>query len=200
METGRLETRTKEMALQLIDDGTDLARWDDPRNRAKREVVLAKTRAELLSVSPPARRIPRSIKEANDWQIGEAIGFQLLSGKWTVFRVIGHHTDKGGRFAVCELLNWVDEGLPQQEMVSQLPIRTENSSKGISQFLFQEPRKKKDQARMVRMGFVTSPQQEQGGYTAFIWPTLISSWTRSLICGRSEDEGQCLTSNARNCL
>jgi hypothetical protein len=167
---GRLEDSTKKMALQVIDDGTDLARWDDAKTRAKRAMVLAKTRAELLSTSPPAKRVPRTIREANDWQIGETIGFQLLSGKWTMFRVIGHHTDKGGRCAVCELLDWVGEAFPSQESIADLQVKKESTRRGISQFLFQEPRKKKEQARVVRLGNVTAPQQTLGGYTALVWP------------------------------
>lgn len=167
---GRLEESTKKMALQFIDDGTDLARWNDAKERAKRATVLAKTRVELLSASPPAKRVPRTIREANDWQMGETIGFQLLSGSWTMFRVIGHHTDKGGRFAVCELLDWVGEAFPHQDQIADLKIKKENTRRGISQFLFQEPRKKKEQARVVRLGIVTTPQQMLGGYTAFVWP------------------------------
>jgi len=167
---GRLEDRTKQMALQVIDNGTDLARWDNPGDRAKREVVLAKTREELLSVPPPAKRIPRTIKESNDWQIGELIGFKLLSGRWTPFRVIGHHTDKGGRFAICEILDWVDDQLPTPERIAGLPIRRDKSLNGISQFMFQQPKKKKDQVRVVRMGCSSTPQQTKGGYTAIVWP------------------------------
>ncbi|MEZ5307253.1 MAG: hypothetical protein R2684_08930 [Pyrinomonadaceae bacterium] len=167
---GRLEPRTKTKALRVIDDGTDLSRWDDPKNRAKRAAVLAKVRAELLSTQPPAKRVPRTVKEANNWEIGEIIGFQLLSGNWTLFRVIGHHTDKGGRFAVCELLNWVDEQLPRQDVIATLTVRRENSPRGISQFMFQQPKKKLHQARVVRTGLSTTPEQTKGGFTCLIWP------------------------------
>ena len=119
---GRLEESTKKMALQVIDDGTDLARWDDAQSRVKREVVLAKTRAELLAASPPAKRVPQTIREANEWHLGETIGFQLLSGKWTMFRVIGHHADKGGRFAVCELLNWVGQAFVSMNLKSRIYV------------------------------------------------------------------------------
>ncbi len=167
---GRLEERTKLAALQVIDDGTDLKRWDDPKDRAKRSVVLAKTRAELVSPQPPAKRIPRTVKEANDWQVGEMIGFRLLSGKWTLFRVIGHHTDRGGRFAICEILDWVGDPLPSPEMIAELPIRKGTPTHGITQFLFQQPKKKGDQSRVLRMGVTTTPEQRVGGYTALVWP------------------------------
>lgn len=169
---GRLEESTKKMALQVIDDGTDLARWDDAKSRVKREAVLAKTRADLLAAPPPAKRVPRTIREANEWQLGETIGFQLLSGNWTMFRVIGHHADNGGRFAVCELLDWVGEAFPSKDMIEKLQIKRENSPRGISQFLFQEPRKKEEQARVVRLGVSTTPEQTLGGYTALVWPNV----------------------------
>lgn len=167
---GRLEERTKLAALQVIDDGSDLKRWDDPKDRAKRIVVLAKTRAELLSPQSPAKRIPRTVKEANDWQVGETIGFRLLSGKWTLFRVIGHHTDKGGRFAIGEMIDWVGDQLPAPEMIDELPIRKEMPPHGITQFMFQQPRKKGDQSRVLRTGMTTTPVQKAGGYTVLVWP------------------------------
>ena len=167
---GRLEERTKQTALQIMDDGSDLIRWQNPKDRARRAEVLEKARAELLSAQPPAKRIPRSIKEANDWQIGEIIGFRLSSGKWTLLRVIDHHVDKGGRFAICELLDWVGDQFPPQEVIAQLPIRKETVPGGVSQFLFQQPRKKSDQSRVVKIGVTTSPSQTAGGFTAVVWP------------------------------
>jgi hypothetical protein len=167
---GRLEERTKQMALAVIDNGADLKRWDDPKSLAKRKGVLEKVRAELLSPQPAAARVPRTIREANDWQVGEMIGFRLSSGKWTVFRVIGHHTDKGGRFAVCELLDWSADQLPSVEQIAELPIRKEQNLRGISQFVFQQPRKKADQVRVLRMGCLSTPLQQAEGYTALVWP------------------------------
>lgn len=148
---GRLEERTKEMALQVIDDGTDLARWNDAKSRVKREVVLAKTRAELLSASPPPKRVPRAIREANQWHLGETIGFQLLSGKWTMFRVIGHHVDKGGRFAVCELLNWVGEMFPSKDLIAELRIR------------------KRMRHAVYRSSYSRSPAKRRSGHGSYGW-------------------------------
>jgi hypothetical protein len=169
---GRLEERTKQMALQMIDNGIDLKRWDDAKTLAKRNAILVKTCAELVSPQPPEKRVPRTVKASSDWQVGEMIGFRLLSGKWTLFRVIGHHTDKGGRSAVCELMDWVDYQLPEAEKIAGLSIRTEKSPRGLSQFLFQEPKKKNDQPRVQRIGVSTPPSQKSGGYIALVWPYL----------------------------
>lgn len=84
--------------------------------------------------------------------------------------MIDHHTDKGGRFAVCELLNWVGDQLPPLEKIAGLPVKKEDSVRGISQFIFQQPRKKEDQTRVVRMECFTAPEQTAGGYAVFVWP------------------------------
>ncbi|MFO1066109.1 MAG: hypothetical protein U0892_19790 [Pirellulales bacterium] len=94
---GRLEESTKKMALQVIDDGTDLARWDDAKVESNGKRFSQKCEPTCLLLRR-RKGVPRTIREANEWQLGETIGLQLLSGNWTMFRVIGHHADKGGRF------------------------------------------------------------------------------------------------------
>jgi hypothetical protein len=167
---GRLDERVRDEALRVIDEGRDLARWESPRDRKKREAVLAKLRAQLLSPQPAAKRLARVIKSANEWAVGEVIALQLLSRQWVPMRVIGHHTDKGGRFAVCELLDWIGQTLPSAADIASLQIRREKSPRAISQFLFQEPRTAKEQERVVRLGLVSTPLQRPGGYAALIWP------------------------------
>lgn len=168
---GRLEDRTKREALRVIETGQDLERWDLPGDRKKRKVVLEKVREQLLSPQPAPKRVPRTIREANEWSVGEVIGFRLLSGSWTLMRVIGHHTDKGGRSAVCELLDWAGNELPPAEMITNMSIKCALAPHGhTTQFLFQEPRKKHDIARVLRLGIISTPVQECGGFTVFVWP------------------------------
>jgi hypothetical protein len=167
---GRLDERVRENALRIIDEGRDLARWESPRDRPKREVVLAKLRAQLLSPQPAAKRIPKTVKSANEWVVGEVIAFQLLSGRWVPLRVIGQHTDKGGRSAVCELVDWIGETIPSGADIGSLAIRRGTGLRGVSQFLFQEPRTAKDQKRLVRTGIRSTASQQPGGYTVFVWP------------------------------
>lgn len=167
---GRLEERTKREAFQVIESGSDLERWDDPKDRTKRQAVLEKLRLQLVSPPPPAKRVPRTVRSASDWAVGEVVALQLASGDWTLLRTIGHHADKGGRSAVCELLDWRGNSIPNAEIVENLPVRHGNERHGVSQFLFQEPRKKQDQARVRRLGLVSTPAQECGGYAIFVWP------------------------------
>ena len=160
---GRMDERVRKNALRIIDEGRDLARWESLRDRTKREAVLAKLRAQLLSPQPAPKRIPKTVKSANKWVVGEVIAFQLLSSRWVPLRVIGHHTDKGGRFAVCELVDWIGETIPSGADIGSLAIRRGTGLRGVSQFLFQEPRTANDQRRVVRTGIRSTASQQPGG-------------------------------------
>jgi hypothetical protein len=168
-KVGRLEKRTKVEAIRVIDTEEDLEKWDIPKEREKRKLVLQKLREQLLTPPPPPKRIPRRLKSSSDWNVGEVIGYQLKSGNWALMRVVGHHSDKGGRDAVCELLDWTGTELPDSQAISRLVVRYGQRHR-VSQFLFQEPRKKLDHARVRRLGITSAPVQKCGGYTVFVWP------------------------------
>jgi len=170
---GRLEERTKQEALRTIESGQDLSRWDTPRDRQKRAAVLDKLRTQLLSIEPPPKRVPQTIKAANNWQVGEVVGLRLQSGNWTLIRAIGHHSDKGGRFAVCELLDWIGKELPPENAVSEMSIKLPPAPHtAVAQFMLEEPRKKQDQARLLRLGIMSTPTLKPGGFLVVVWPKL----------------------------
>lgn len=167
---GRLDERVLMNALRVIESGEDLTRWQVQKDRVKRAALLKKLRARLTSPQPKPKRVPKPVKSASDWTVGEIIAFRLLSGHWALMRVIGHHADRGGRSAVCELLDWTGESIPKSTVIDRLSVRRESCSRGISQFLFQEPRAKKDKSRIHRTGIISKPAQRCGGYAGFVWP------------------------------
>jgi hypothetical protein len=59
---GRLQEEVKSRALEVIDNGTDLVRWEGS-DIGRRRAVLAALRRKLLSPLPPAR-LPRRRKHA----------------------------------------------------------------------------------------------------------------------------------------
>jgi hypothetical protein len=121
---GRLEPDVLKHALSVIDSGSDLARWDAGSNEyKKRQSVLKKLRAQLCSLQRPARGIRKRFRESNEWHVGENVAYRMLSGKFVVLRVIGHHTDKGGASPICELLDWVGDALPNESELKTLGIR-----------------------------------------------------------------------------
>lgn len=103
---GRLMPSVRDRAVEIIDTGRDVERFfDDTDIRAKRQAVLEKFKRELLGPPRPARRIPRPSKKAEtSWKVGDVFRYRLLSGRSCLFRVTGHRADKGGRYAVFEVL------------------------------------------------------------------------------------------------
>jgi len=167
---GRLDERVRQNALRIIDNGRDLARWESARDRQKRGQVLAKLRGQLLAAPPAPKRLAKLVRSATEWTVGEVIAFLLSSDRWALMRVIGFHEDKGGRAAVCELLDWTGETIPSAEEITRLSVRREAAPRATSQFLFQEPRTQRDKTRIRRTGVRSTLAQECGVYTALVWP------------------------------
>ena len=167
---GRPSDRATAQALRVVDDGADLRRWPDPKDRAKRSAVLHQLASRLQSAPPSAKRIAKRHVAANDWEVGELVAYRLISDAWTLFRVIGHHADKGGRHAVCEPLCWTGAEPPDPAHLPTLEVRPPSSPWASKQFLLAEPRRKEDAARFVRTGARSIPSQKPRGYTVFVFP------------------------------
>jgi len=159
---GRLETETLERAIAVIDSGSDLVRWKAASNAEylKRRATLEKLRIQLTSPQPEAKKIRRRVPRECYWQVGELIAYKLLSGKLIVFRMIGLHSDKGGKSPYVELLDWRGEGPPSLDVLRSTPIRTGKTSFGraVTRLLMLGARTKfKD--RLDRLEMTLQPEQ-----------------------------------------
>jgi hypothetical protein len=120
---GRLEERVKREAIQVIDSGAGLRLWkgnDQERQRAK---VLDATRKLLHDPQPPARKIAKVFRATCDWEPGELIGYQLLSGSYVVLQVTDLHTDKGGTGPICEVYDWQGPAVPSPANLASCSMR-----------------------------------------------------------------------------
>ncbi len=89
---GRLDPRVRKACLDIIDEGSDLAKWTDPKDRARRERVLADLRARLLAPHPAAKPMPKPIAvQLPGWEPGEVIGRRLPNGRYALMHVLGYH-------------------------------------------------------------------------------------------------------------
>jgi hypothetical protein len=123
-KTGRLDADTLGHALRVIDSGSDLLRWSgNPKDLAKRKIALNGLRVQLTAPQPPEKKVAKRILCECRWHVGDLFSFQLLSGRLIVFRVIGHHTDKGGTYPVCELLDWIGSVIPSESELSGLEVK-----------------------------------------------------------------------------
>ncbi len=120
---GRLDETTLDQALRVIDSGSDLARWADSRDHAKRRAVLERLRAEITSPQPAQKKVRKQVRASCDWPVGAVIAYRLISGNLAIFRVIGFHADKGGTFPICELLDWTGTEAPSQETLRSVKVR-----------------------------------------------------------------------------
>ncbi len=119
---GRLEEGVKERALRIIEDETDLRRWEEeasPRDVGRRRVALEKLREQLLAPQPPPKRVRAPYKQETELEVGDVWSYRLLSGRYSLLRVVGHHEDRQGRAPVVEVLDWEGaEILPADEVAS----------------------------------------------------------------------------------
>lgn len=130
---GRLDHDTLQHALAVIESGSNLARWNtDAKDHDRRKAALEKLGAQISSPQPVPKRVRKELRCECHWKLGELISYQLLSGKLVIFRVIGHHTDKGGTYPVCELLDWTGDEIPSPDVLRSLPIKMSRPQFGRS--------------------------------------------------------------------
>lgn len=169
---GRLEERVKRKALEVIDSGCSLERWEG-KDREKRKRALDKLRDQLHSPQPEAKRIRKRFRDHCDWEVGEIIAYTTSSKQKVLFRVIGFHEDKGGKGPVCELLDWKGRTVPGKLRLRFLGIKVRvypQSGKKVSQFLIGRTSERElPKNRIERVGIILNPSQKVGGFTVFLW-------------------------------
>jgi hypothetical protein len=121
---GRLDDDTLRHALQVIESGSDLARWEPgSKDYARRRTALEALQGQLTSSQPPKRKIARRVLCECPWKVGDLFAYRLLSGALLLFRVIDHHTDQGGTYPVCEILDWVGKEIPSRNVLKVTATR-----------------------------------------------------------------------------
>ena len=121
---GRLEPKVLAHALEVIDSGSDLLRWQEsPQLLMKRYQVLSKLRVTLTSPQPPQKRVRKRFRNTCEWEVGEIIAYRLLSGRYGLFRVIGYFTDLGGTSPIFEVLDWIGDEIPPADALETIGIK-----------------------------------------------------------------------------
>jgi hypothetical protein len=176
---GRLEPDVKSIALQIIDSGSDLQRWEhEPRLLRQRKAVLYRLRKTLTSPEPPPKRIKRPFKENIEWAPGDAISYRLKSGKSAILRVLGKYIDSGGTFPRVELCHWIGDTLPSSATIERLPYKEFNSPNDgvpLTQFVLVRRKEKdlpKERVKVVARNLnLTQPAFSSIGYSNVIYWT-----------------------------
>ncbi|HHK5534003.1 TPA: hypothetical protein ACQUHH_002409 [Bacillus mobilis] len=122
---GRLQENVKREALQIIESGADLVRWEDePRLQRKREVVLSKLREQLHSPQPQAKEVPKRFIANTSLKAGDAVSYQLVSGKYIILKVIEIIEEwYGDRYPLFEICDWEGKEIPSKEQIDRLDLK-----------------------------------------------------------------------------
>lgn len=165
---GRLEPHVLQQALNVIDGGSDLKRWEFGSNDfKKRKGVLEKLRVQLISPPPREKRIRKPFIDTNDWQVGDLIAYRMQSGRFIVLRAIGHHRDKGGTSPICELLDWSGEQIPQS--FQSIGVRKSFGARPITQFMIgRTSSRQRPDDRLQVLGVNMTPSQRPAGFTVLL--------------------------------
>ncbi|WP_264448537.1 hypothetical protein [Bacillus cereus] len=122
---GRLQENVKLEALQIIESGADLSRWEDePKLQRKREVVLNKLREQLHSPQPQAKKVPKRFIANTSLKAGDAVSYELVSGNYIILKVIEIIEEwYGDRYPLFEICDWEGKEIPSKEQIEQLDLK-----------------------------------------------------------------------------
>jgi len=177
---GRLEGLVKRHAIRILNAGADVERWreESPRNVAKREAALLKLKQELNSPQRPPTRIRKTYHEWSDWELGHAIAYCLLSGKWIVMRVIAFDTYRDrSRTPIVDLCDWTGKRVPDKKMINRMRARKGDEFGRIRRHKFALYSHRKgqyptDRIRVAATGVRITPSDTIGTCYFGGWPKL----------------------------
>jgi hypothetical protein len=171
---GQLLPEVAQHALTLIDDGSDLATWENARDRTRRATVLAKLRIQLESPPPKPRRPRRQADRSTDWLPGDVYEYRLTSGSKVFLRVLRlwpNNRRETSFDPCCDLVDWPVGGEPPTaELLQVLPPR-QSSDPGLRADWFLLSQRKApcpiDRIRLVARGLLMPTMRTQMG--SFSW-------------------------------
>jgi len=122
---GRLQENVKQEALQIIESGADLARWEEePKLQKKREVVLNKLREQLHSPQPEAKKVPKRFIANTSLKAGDAVSYELVSGSYIILKAIEIIEEwHGDRYPLFEICDWEGREVPSKEQINQFGLK-----------------------------------------------------------------------------
>ncbi|HSW97259.1 MAG TPA: hypothetical protein VLF89_05525 [Candidatus Saccharimonadales bacterium] len=120
---GRLQEQVKIKAIEAIDSGRDLERWEDSLQK-KRRKTLEELKVMLLSPQPTAKKIKKQFVSTTKFEAGDVISFKTQSENFVLIRVIGITGVPGKNTSpVVEVLDWYGNDIPSTDEIKKLPIR-----------------------------------------------------------------------------
>ncbi len=128
---GRLQEEVKQKAIQIIDEGEDLLKWEHDRSLLyRRKQTLNKLKEKLISPQPAKKKVKKRILVTTTWEVGDIYSYQLASNNYILLHVNELHTDCGGTYASFGILNWTGEKIPSKRKIKKLKYKNTNREIG----------------------------------------------------------------------
>lgn len=123
---GRLDGLARERALQVIDSGGGLSRWEDlgPGPIAERTAVIAQLRTELTGPQPPRRTVRRPWRYVTDLKPGTVLAWTSSTGVVVLLRVVQIRKTRDQAAPILEQLAWAGHHVPPADVLTGLPRAT----------------------------------------------------------------------------
>jgi hypothetical protein len=120
---GRLTDDVRKRAIEVIDSGRDLTRWEalGPGPVAERTEVLAALRTELTGVQPARRTVRRPWRYVTDLQAGNVLAWTASTGLIVLLRVVQVRDTREAVTPILERLAWDGHHVPQADVLGALP-------------------------------------------------------------------------------
>lgn len=124
-QVGRLSPSVRERALEIIDNGTDLAGWADekPSVVARRRTMLRTLRDRLTAPPRPRTTVRREWRYRTDLEKGDVLTHVLPDGEVRALLVVRVRRDDDGDWPVLELLDHRGPDLPVMSDIEELVAR-----------------------------------------------------------------------------
>lgn len=124
-QMGRLSERTKANALRIIDEGIDIAIWEQesPKDVKKRQAALDKLRAKIVGPQKEPTIVRKPFVDTIEWEEGDGLAYQLPSGKWTAFQVVEIERNNRYHSANYAVLDIYQDETPQPDQFKKAARR-----------------------------------------------------------------------------
>lgn len=125
VKMGRLSERTKANALRIIDDGIDIAIWEQesPKDVKKRQAALDKLRDQITGPQKKPTKVRKPFIDTIEWEEGDGLAYQLPSGSWTALRVRKVVREPKGHSAFYEVLDILQPEIPAETDIRNAKMR-----------------------------------------------------------------------------
>ena len=186
METGRLADNVRDRALEIIDRGGDIARWEaeDPSLARQRQRALESLATKLRGPQPKPKRLRRARPLGVEFELGDVVLVRGADGSRRALAVVVDQEESyppDRREPVVELLAWGGEGeIPSDRQLHEVPfLRTVDDLSprpSPHRWVIATPRKADtfgpEIGEVVARGIRRSPSADYGTESYLSWQTL----------------------------